>query len=211
MEKDISDEKKILNEAFITWYNARYKELVASELLVIWERIDAFIQIGIAVTAAGSGVAGWQLWNIPEMKIVWAVISGIISLMAIGHKVFCIADKIKVWYEAKQSFAMIKNQLEILRYEVKVSFKENHDNINKRYIEIKKIFAEADSRIPNKDLWLTESLKNRSVSNVLYDDTQKTNFEEELKLSRKKYQSALERTNKRREYGTNTNTNTNAI
>ncbi|MEW6608046.1 MAG: hypothetical protein AB1414_11445 [bacterium] len=124
MEEEISHEKRILNEAFITWYNSRYYELIASELLAKWEMVDRFIQIGIILTATGGTVAGWQLWNQPGMKIVWSVLCGIVSFMAIMHKVFCVVDKIKVWLEVKQSFTMIKNQMEILRYEVKVSVKK---------------------------------------------------------------------------------------
>ncbi|MEW6609959.1 MAG: hypothetical protein AB1414_21355 [bacterium] len=53
-------------------------------------------------------------------------------------------------------------------------------------MEIKKIFAEAESRIPSNDMWVTKSLEKRITSNI-YNDTQKTNFEEELMLSKKKY------------------------
>jgi len=167
-----------------------FKDLISSELLEKWQLVDTLVQIGIALTASGSAVAGWQLWEKPEMKIVWIVISCIISLVALSHKGFRVTDKIKTWGESKKAFTMLRNQLEILRYEVNTSFGKDPDNIDKRYREIMNSYAEEDAKIPDKDLLLTKSLEDKAFSRV-YESKQKSNYEEELQRSRNKYEISI--------------------
>lgn len=185
MNNNLSPQEIVLNDAFKTWLNSRYQELISSELLEKWQLLDTFVQIGIALTASGSAVAGWQLWERPEMKVAWVIISGVISVIAFCHKGFRVTDKIKIWSESKKAFTMIRNQLEILRYEVSASFEQNRDSINKRYLEIMKSYAEEDAKTPAKDLWLTKSFEEKTFLKV-YESHQQTNYEEELKRSRDK-------------------------
>jgi len=183
-----SEKEIILNDAFNTWFNSRYKELIASELLQKWKMVDTFCQIGIALTAAGSAIAGWQFWEKAEMKIVWSAISGMISLAAVGHKGFRVVDKVKIWSEATQAFTMLKNQLETLRFEVNTSLAQNLDNIKKTYLEIRKSYTEEDKKIPDHDLWLSKSLETRTFAKI-HDSNEKTNFDKELMLSKERSMS----------------------
>ena len=182
---ELTREQMFLNEAFITWYNSRYKELVASALLERWQRTDTVIQTAIAATTAGSAVAGWQLWAMPGMRMVWTSICGIASLMIVGHRVLRVVDKVKVWSEARQAFTMLKNQMETLRYEAKTSFKTTPDEIHKKYLAIRAVFEHEDKKTPDQDVWLTQSLEN-SVLNSIYNSIEKTSFDEELQLARGK-------------------------
>ncbi len=186
MNNNLSQQEIVLNNAFITWYNSRYKELISAELLAKWQLVDTFTQIGTALTASGSAIAGWQFWDKPEMKVAWVFISGMISIIAICHKAFRVTDKIKIWSESNKAFTMIRNQLEILRYEVNVAFNKNRNSIDKRYLEIVKTLADEDTKAPDKDLLLTKSIEKRIVSNI-YNSKQKTNYEEELERSKNKY------------------------
>ncbi len=194
MSNNLSPQEIMLNDAFKTWFNSRYQELISSELLENWQLVDTFVQIGIAVTASGSAIAGWQLWERPEMKVAWAIVSGIISVLAFCHKGLRVTDKVKIWSESKKAFTMLRNQLEILRYEVDASFEKNRDSIDKRYLEIMKSYADEDAITPAKDLWLTKSVENKTVLKI-FESNQKTNYEVELKRSRDKYNTGKGGTN----------------
>lgn len=186
MNNNLSPQEIVLNDAFKTWFNSRYQELISSELLEKWQLVDTFVQIGIALAASGSAVAGWQLWEKPAMKIVWAVVSGAVSVIALCHKGFRVTDKVRIWSESRKAFTMLRNQLEILRYEVNTSFEKNRDSIDKRYLEIMSSYADEDAKTPAKDLWLTKSFEEKTFLKV-YESKQQTNYAEELKRSRDKY------------------------
>lgn len=186
MDDNLKFRQAIENDAYLTWYNSKYQELICSKLFGRWQTTDTFVQIGIALTASGSAIAGWQLWELKEMKIIWAIISGLISILAICHKVFGVTNKIKTWSESSKAYSMIKNQLEILRYDINTSFDKNTDNIHKKLREIKTSYAEEDPKTPNNDLWLTKSLEYETEISI-YESKQKTNFEEELRISYEKY------------------------
>ncbi len=186
MGNQLLQKEMILNDAFNIWWNSRYKELIASGLIKKWETVDTFCQIAIALTAVGSGIAGWHLWELPQMKIVWSVISGMIALVAICHKWFHVVDKVKIWSDTRTAFKMIKNNLETLRYQVDISFEKNYENIHKMYLNIRENYTNEDNRTPDNDFLLFRSLENTTVWNI-YNSNEKTNFEEELKLSKEKY------------------------
>lgn len=194
MTNNLSPREIVLNDAFKTWFNSRYQELISSELLERWQLVDTFVQIGIALAASGSAVAGWQLWEKPAMKIVWAVVSGAVSVIAFCHKGFRVTDKVRIWSESRKAFTMLRNQLEILRHEVNVSFEQNRDSIDKRYLEIMGSYADEDAKTPAKDLWLTKSFEEKTFLKV-YESKQQTNYAEELKRSRDKYMARTGGTN----------------
>jgi hypothetical protein len=187
MADETDGRKAIENDAFLTWFNSKYQEGICSELFEKWQRSDTFVQVGIALTASGSAIAGWQLWENPKMKAVWTLLSGFISLLAICHKAFGVTNKVKDWSESSKTYRIIKNQLEVLKFEINTSYDEkNADKILKKLSGIKSTYAEEDSNVPSKDFWLTRSLENR-VELSLYQSKQKTNFEKELRKSYEKY------------------------
>jgi hypothetical protein len=186
MDDKLTSRKAIENDAYLTWFNSKYQELVCSELFDKWQTTDTFAQIGIALTASGSAVAGWKFWELQEMKVIWAMISGLISIIAICHKSFGVTSKIKTWSESSKAYSMIKNQLELLKFDINTSYEKNADNIHKKLREIKTIYAEEDPKTPINDFWLTKSLEDKTEISI-YESKQKTNFEEELRISYEKY------------------------
>ncbi len=184
---DKTESRKVIeNDAFLTWYNSKYQEFVCSELFDKWQTTDTFVQVGIALTASGSAVAGWSFWELPKMKVIWAVLSGLISILAICHKSFGVANKIKTWSESSKAYSMIKNQLEILKFDINTSYEKNTDNIHKKLREIKAIYAEEDPKTPNNDFWLTKPLEDKAEISI-YESKQKTNFDQELRISYDKH------------------------
>ena len=183
--------KAIENDAFLTWYNSKYQEFVCSQLYEKWKTTDTFVQVGIAFTASGSAVAGWSFWELPQMKVIWAVICGLISVIAICHKSIGVASKIKIWSESSKAYSMLKNQLELLKFDINTSYEKNTDDIHKKLREIKTTYAEEDPKTPNSDCWLTKSLENKAEISI-YESKEKTNFAEELRISYDKYNKLKE-------------------
>lgn len=54
------------------------------------------------------------------------------------------------------------------------------------YLNIRENYTNEDNRTPDNDFLLFRSLENTTVWNI-YNSNEKTNFEEELKLSKEKY------------------------
>ncbi len=177
---------EIDNNAYRTWWNSKYQEFVCSKLFGKWQTTDTFVQVGIALTASGSAIAGWSLWELPEMKVIWAVMSGLISILAICHKSIGVSYKIKTWCESSKAYSMIKNQLEILKFDINTSYEKNTDNIHKKLREIMADYADEDGKTPNNDLWLTKSLEDKAEISI-YESKQKTNFDKELRISYDKF------------------------
>ena len=173
------DRQTLVSAAFGTWFNSKYAVLVSDELLQKWQLIDTCCQIGICVTAAGSCIAGWQLWAYPGLKILWAVISGCISLAALAHKSFDVAGEVRKWSDARRVYATLTNQLETLKYEVDTAFDKDPDRYQTRYLDIRESYQEQDKTTPGKDLLLTEPLQHK-IKKQVFEDARKTNFEKEL-------------------------------
>ena len=183
----MGQKETFINNAFITWFNSRYQELIAAALLKRWHTVDSFCQVGIAITAATSAISSWPLWTKPGMQIIWAIIGGVIALVAIGHKAIGVVDQVKTWSGAKKAFATLRNELETLRQETDMSFDQSAADLNKRYKEIRSKFEQEDSETPTTDWLLSDWLAN-SAKLKLLDSIEKTAFEEELKLVRAQYQ-----------------------
>ena len=181
--------KAIENDVYFTWFNSKYQESVCSAVFHKWQTTDTFVQIGIALTASGSAVAGWSYWEIPEMKIIWGIISVSISIAAICHKAVGVTNKIKIWSESSKVYSMIKNQLEVLKFDINTSYDENADYIHKKLREIQLIYADEDPKTPDGDFWLKKSLEDKILMSI-YESNQKTNFEKELKIVYDKYKTS---------------------
>jgi len=81
--------------SFDTFYDCYYQELLSETLSKRWQFLDNFTSIIVALTATGSGVAAWTIWNTVSGKTLWAVVAGtaaVASVVNIGLKV---PDRIK--------------------------------------------------------------------------------------------------------------------
>ncbi|MBM3156539.1 MAG: hypothetical protein FJ004_04555 [Chloroflexi bacterium] len=83
------------NDAFYTYYDAYFEELLSDTLVQRWTRIDFIVKILVALTASGSAVAGWTLWEKPELKVVWGAISLIAAIASIFHTTALVDNFIK--------------------------------------------------------------------------------------------------------------------
>ncbi|MBI1930270.1 hypothetical protein HYR99_39210 [Candidatus Poribacteria bacterium] len=144
--------------AFETFYRCYYAELVASRLSKQWLIVDELARVMIALTAAGSAVSGWALWNNPQFKIVWSIIAGLGALLAILHSSLRIPERLKELNSTQQYFTRLRIDLETFRYRMKLNPNFSTEAFNQDFLELRKRYSEGAQRVLN-DILLTKRLR----------------------------------------------------
>jgi hypothetical protein len=102
--------------SFDTLYDSLFEELIASALVNRWSGIDSLVKILVALTASGSAIAGWTIWNTPTGKVIWAIASGIAAALSILQGSVGLSNRIKAHSEDLGRFTSLRVNLETFRY-----------------------------------------------------------------------------------------------
>ena len=146
---------QIASEPF---YQCYYAELVASHLSRHWLIVDELARVMIALTAAGSVVSGWALWNNPQFKILWSIIAGLGAVLAILHTALRVPERLKELNNTQQSFTGLRIDLETFRYKMKLNPNFSTEAFNPDFLTLRKRYSEGSQRVPN-DILLTKRLR----------------------------------------------------
>jgi len=125
---------------FKTYYEAYFQEVTSESLSIRWQKIDVATAFLVAITASGSAIAGWALWNEIGWKIFWAILAGFASLLSILHGIMGVGNRIKVQEELRQLFSNLRVDLESLLLELPTGItvdmvKEQYEKLRDRYSE----------------------------------------------------------------------------
>lgn len=156
---------QIWENSFDTYYDCYFEEMTADHLLHRWSLVDDINKWLIAITASGSAVSGWTLWNDPNLKLVWAVIAGISAILAITHTSLGVQQKIKNWEDAKKSFVILRIELNSLRQDMAVDPEFNVEEILNQLKILRSRYCEQMSRL-GPDTLRTRNLEN-NIQNKL--------------------------------------------
>jgi len=159
MAEDTKD--KLWELAFETYYDSYYEEIVADKLVYRWQLFDQISKVLIALTASGSAVSGWALWNQPGFRNIWVVLAGLGAVLSVIHAALSVSSRLKEWRDVKTSFVVLRIDLETFRNRMALQPDFPLDKFIEEYEQYRKRYSEAMSRIEN-DLLLTPRLKNRS-------------------------------------------------
>jgi hypothetical protein len=85
-------------------YNAYMQEAISDALLDFWSRFEAISAFLIAVTATGSTIAGWAVWQTQRGIVIWGVFSGTASILALISGTFQIPGRVKTQNELSSAF-----------------------------------------------------------------------------------------------------------
>ncbi|MBI1814998.1 MAG: hypothetical protein HYR72_08480 [Deltaproteobacteria bacterium] len=107
--------------AFETYYTAYFEELMAARLVTWWQRVDDVTKVLVALTASGSAVAGWSLWNQEYYKNFWVAAAGIAAVLSIVHAALGVPAKLKDHTGIQRRFASLRTDLETFRYRMRIS------------------------------------------------------------------------------------------
>lgn len=145
-------------DSFNTYYDAYFDELLSEALIKRWMGIDFGVKILVAITATGSTVAGLTLWEKPELKLVWAVISLIAAVASIFHTTLVVDNLIKELNQSSKDLAVCRNKLEDFRHDLKMN--PDFDVVSKdnEFKDLKNKYNECSNKEP-RDWTLTDRLK----------------------------------------------------
>lgn len=116
-----------------TYYESYYFELALNRVIGKWKIIDIVTKIIVALTATGSAVAGWSLWNVPGFKEIWVFIAGIAAILSIVHAVIQVQSILSSNAEFRASFSNIRLSLETFRQQLKIHADYNVAEKNTEY------------------------------------------------------------------------------
>ncbi len=163
MAYDPRDE--LWNSAWGGYYETYYQELLAERLLYRWQRFDDFSKLTIALTASGSAIAGWGMWDTPALRPVWILIAGTSALLTIVHKTIDITKKIHDWADSKKTFSKLRMDyqsfLDLLKIDPDFSVEEKANE----YTELRDRFALAYQDI-TVDAFITKRIERKVQSDL---------------------------------------------
>lgn len=106
-------------QSFVTQYDTLFQE-IRYEILLKWLQVaDTSTAWIAAVTATGTGIGGWALWDVEGGKYIWACIAAIASLVAITHAVLKVADRHKQHMDVFRNLRAIRRGLESFRQSIR--------------------------------------------------------------------------------------------
>ncbi|MHC4789771.1 MAG: hypothetical protein ACYS8K_11325 [Planctomycetota bacterium] len=77
-----------------------------------WQRLDELAKVLVALTATGSAVAGWTLWQQGSFRVAWAALAGFAAALSIVHTALGVASRASDWGRLKQYFVSLRLDLE---------------------------------------------------------------------------------------------------
>lgn len=157
----MGDRDELWGATWETFYDASYYEILFGSLLKNWQTFDFVTRLLVALTASGSAVAGWALWNDVNYKDYWVFAAGIASLLSIVHATLNTPDKVKNYAQLSNDIASVKLKYETLRQELKIfpefDVEANFDKHKKLREEYQRVI---ESYSP--DFLTTDSIRNNS-------------------------------------------------
>jgi hypothetical protein len=111
--------------------------------------VDSVSKFLIAITATGSAVAGWALWEKPGFKEIWIIIAGLAALMTIVQSTFRVPERVKQWADVGNKFGNLRNTLEGLQQRIKMNPQHPFEEYIKEYSGLRDEFNKEDDAIPN--------------------------------------------------------------
>ena len=137
----------IWKSTFDSYYECYFEEMVADRLLYRWCLLDDINKWLVAVTASGSAVAGWALWDDPNFKIAWVFLASISAILAITHSSLGVQQRIKNWEASKKAFVDLRIEFEWLRQDISIHPDFDVEEIEIRLSKLRQSYSENMSRL----------------------------------------------------------------
>lgn len=113
MNHDPRDE--LWGEAWRLYYQVYFEEICVEQVVRRWSTLDELSRVFVALTASGSAVAGWALWNQPYFRTMWTILAGVGAFSAILHTQFAVPTRLRDLCPLTNYFAVLRVELEGLR------------------------------------------------------------------------------------------------
>jgi hypothetical protein len=112
----VSDEiNQIWTDCWNLYHESYYQERLADKLALKWQRFDYPATFLVTITASGSAITGWALWDTSTGKIAWIVIAGVAALVSCASTVLGVSGRIKLLQDTRNKFSKIRISFEVFR------------------------------------------------------------------------------------------------
>lgn len=152
---------EIWNATWKSYYDTYFQEILSERLVSRWQRLDELSKVMIALTASGSALSGWALWNQANFKVVWAILAGIGAILAVFHKSLEVSHKVTDWASSRSQFCLLRFDHEILLNKMRFDPEFSVEDCTKNLDGLLKRFADSYQKI-KVDSFLTLKLKNKA-------------------------------------------------
>ena len=158
----------IWNSTFDTYYECYFEEMVADGLLYRWCLLDDINKWLIALTASGSVISGWALWQDPNFKDIWITIAALSAFLAITHSALGVQQRIKNWEASKKAFVDLRIEFEWLRQDISIHPDFNIDEVEGKLRSLRQKYSENMSRLS------PDTLRTRRLEEKMQDRLEET-------------------------------------
>lgn len=161
----VDQRDQLWESTYDTYYEAYFQELFADDLVTVWRNIDESTKVIVAITATGSVVSGWALWQAKAGQIVWVIIAGFVAVVAIVHATLGVPAKLKDWGEVKHIFTALRIDLETFRHQMLIDPEFPLDEYKHKFKEYRDRYRDGMQRIQN-DIFRTLRRANNIQSSL---------------------------------------------
>lgn len=156
---------QLWNSSWDTYYESYYYELAISHVVSRWKIFDLVTKIVVALTATGSAIAGWSLWNVAGFKEIWIFIAGAAAILSILHAVIQVQSILATNAELRTSFSSMRLSLESFRQQLGIIPDFDVTEKNTEYQALRQKYEELATKYDG-DLLLTKKLANNVQSDL---------------------------------------------
>lgn len=156
---------QIWEATYETYYAAFYEELVSDSLINRWQWLDEITKVLVALTASGSAISGWALWNQPEFRYLWAFLAGLSAILAIAHTALDVPGRLRDHGDTRRFFSGLRIDLETFRYRMKVNAEFPVEQFTGELVEYRRRFGEGNNQL-RSDILLTNDLREKCQSEL---------------------------------------------
>ena len=161
MTEDFDERDIIWEKIFEIYYDAFYYELLSEKIIHKWILVDNITRLLVALTASGSAISGWKLWNQDGWQYLWLALASLSAVLSIIHATLNVTQKIKDWTDTKRNFASLRNNLELIRAEMSMDRNFDIDEFKKSHKINKDLYGKHYTVLPN-DFISTKRLKRKT-------------------------------------------------
>lgn len=170
----LSDPRDGLWEAaWETFYDTLFEEMATDGLITKWSRFDDITKVLVTMTASGSAISGWTVWNRPGYQPLFLALTGLAAILSLVSTSLAISARIKAHVESNRRFAGLRVDLETFRMKMRVNpdfdfqaFEREFDGYRKRYGEITQLRSSDTFRTNRFDKKI-QLLENRKLANQI--------------------------------------------
>ncbi len=168
-----SAEQALWASAWTTQWKAYYQVCEGELLIARWKMIHLAISLLIAVTASGSAVAGFALWNRPGWSYLWALLVLLASLAAIVSSTIGVPDRLREQEQSHREFTKVYVGLEGLLMDYRM--KKPLADMQSQFAELRKQYALAMANQVISDYVLTDGLRQQAYERANREFGEPTN------------------------------------